>query len=80
MRKFRQDIVIIVEESAAGLSIGVNWYLTTDEKHNGDGCHVEYLDDEYFRACDEELWPELKNIVKAKRQKSWQGIMRRAPA
>ena len=23
--------------SSKGLSIGVNWYLTTDESHNGDG-------------------------------------------
>ena len=48
---------------AAGLSIGVNWYLTPDENHNGDGRHVKYLDREEFRACDETLWLELKNIV-----------------
>ena len=24
----------------AGLSIGLNWYLTPDETHNGDGRHV----------------------------------------
>ena len=29
--------------SSKGLSIGVNWYLTTDESHNGDGRHVDYL-------------------------------------
>ena len=26
----------------AGLSIGVNWYLTPDENHNNDGCHVKH--------------------------------------
>ena len=30
----------------AGLSIGVNWYLTPDENHNGDGRHVKYLNQE----------------------------------
>lgn len=54
---------------AAGFSIGVNWYLTPDEKHNGDGGHIEYLEDKDIRACDEKLWLELKNIVKAKRRK-----------
>ena len=48
----------------AGMSIGVNWYLTPDENHSGDGRHVKYLNQEKFKACDEELWLELKNIVK----------------
>ncbi|MBR3160173.1 MAG: hypothetical protein IKF14_13900 [Atopobiaceae bacterium] len=26
---------------AAGLSIGLNWYLTPDETHNNDGCHTK---------------------------------------
>ncbi|MGN1144419.1 MAG: hypothetical protein ACI4SU_07600 [Anaerovoracaceae bacterium] len=26
--------------SGAGFSIGVNWYLTPDESHNGDGRHI----------------------------------------
>ena len=34
----------------AGLSIGVNWYLTPDENHNGDGRHVKYLDQEEYKA------------------------------
>ncbi len=54
---------------ASGLSIGVNWYLTPDEEHNGDGCHVEYLSDECANACDEELWLALKNIVKTEQRK-----------
>ena len=48
---------------SAGLSIGVNWYLTPDENHNGDGRHVKYLNQEEYKACDEALWLELKNIV-----------------
>ena len=50
---------------AAGLSIGLNWYLTPDETHNSDGRHVGYLEQERFRACDEQLWLELKRIVAA---------------
>ena len=50
----------------AGMSVGVNWYLTPDEHHNDDGCHVKYLENDDFRACDEELWLELKDIVDKK--------------
>lgn len=49
--------------SETGLSIGVNWYLTPDEVHNGDGLLVGYLRNEKYRACDEELWQALKRIV-----------------
>ena len=54
---------------AAGLSIGLNWYLTPDESHNSDGRHVGYLEKDAFRACDEELWLELKAIVETGRRK-----------
>lgn len=54
----------------AGLSIGVNWYLTPDENHNNDGCHVKYLEQDNYRACDEELWLELKDIVEKKNRKT----------
>ncbi len=50
---------------AAGLSIGLNWYLTPDETHNADGCHVGYLDQDEYRACDEGLWLGLRDIVKS---------------
>ena len=33
----------------AGLSIGLNWYLTPDETHNSDGRHVNYLDQDEYR-------------------------------
>ena len=54
----------------AGLSIGVNWYLTPDENHNGDGRHVKYLSQEEYKACDETLWLELKNIVESNHRKA----------
>lgn len=50
---------------AAGLSIGLNWYLTPDETHNTDGRHVRYLEQDKFRACDEGLWLSLKDVVEA---------------
>ena len=55
---------------SAGLSIGVNWYLTPDENHNGDGRHVKYLNQEEYKACDEALWLELKNIVENNHRKA----------
>ena len=54
-----------------GLSIGVNWYLTPDETHNGDGRHIAYLKNDAFRVCDEQLWSVLGQIVNTgKRQVS----------
>ncbi len=49
--------------SSNGLSIGVNWYLTDDENHNGDGRHIGYLAKTEYRDCDEALWYALKRIV-----------------
>ena len=48
---------------AVGLSIGLNWYLTPDETHNGDGRHVAYLRQEKYCECDPSLWFGLKVIV-----------------
>lgn len=48
---------------AAGLSVGVNWYLTPDESHNTDGCHTSYLYDEACCACDGSLRDRLRQIV-----------------
>lgn len=50
---------------SAGLSIGVNWYLTPNESHNGDGRHIGYLNNEQYQACDMQLWSELKRIVES---------------
>ncbi len=54
--------------NAAGLSVGVNWYLVPDESHNGDGRHTGYLAREEFRACDEVLWRALGDIVRLGRR------------
>lgn len=54
--------------SAAGLSIGLQWYLVPDETHNGDGRHTEYLEQDKYRACDEGLWLALKRIVATQRR------------
>ncbi len=48
---------------SAGFSIGLNWYLTPDETHNGDGRHVDYLRQAEYRECDPGLWLALKTIV-----------------
>jgi len=53
---------------SCGLTIGINWYLTPDETHNGDGRHIKYLEKESFRACDESLWSSLKRIVDSGRR------------
>ena len=55
--------------SETGLSIGVNWYLTPDETHNGDGRIVGYLKNEDYRACDETLWLALGRIVDSGQRK-----------
>lgn len=49
--------------SRTGLSIGVNWYLTPDEHHNGDGRVTAYLLDDSYRSLDEELFFSLQKIV-----------------
>ena len=48
---------------SAGLSVGLNWYLTPDETHNDDGRHTNYLHQDEWRACDPGLWLALKAIV-----------------
>lgn len=54
---------ILRQLNRIGLSVGVNWYLTPDETHNGDGRHIEYLQKRDFGNCDETLWYALKQIV-----------------
>lgn len=53
---------------ATGLSIGVNWYLVPDERHNDDGQCVQYLEDATFCQCDPALWSALKQIVDSNRR------------
>lgn len=49
-----------VRAGGAGLTIGLNWYLTPDEGHNSDGRHIAYLSPDHrqhqaLRSCDPEL-------------------------
>ena len=50
---------------AAGLTVGVNWYLTPDED-NTDGIFTEYPK---YRHCDEPLYCVLQQIVAEDRRK-----------
>lgn len=59
----------LLRKLSARLSIGVNWYLAPDETHNGDGRHIEYLEKDSFRICDEPLWNALKQIVQSGERK-----------
>ena len=45
-----------------GLSVGVNWYLTTNDGRT-DGCHTEYLENTAMRAYDPELFNFLKSAA-----------------
>lgn len=45
------------------LKLGVNWYLVPDENQNSDGKHKEYLYNNDYAGCDDELYYILKNIV-----------------
>ncbi len=52
------------------LSLGVVWYLTSDETHNNDGRHIGYLEPTpknllEFRACEPDLYDGLGEIVRA---------------
>lgn len=52
-----------------GHQLGIAWYRTLDETHNGDGRHVNYLDEpnlEKWRALDPELFENLRGIVARK--------------
>lgn len=59
----------LLRKLSARLSIGVNWYLAPDETHNGDGRHIEYLEKDAFRICDDFLWNALKQIVQSGERK-----------
>ena len=44
----------------AGLTIGVNWYLTPDETHKGDGRFTHY---QQYQNCDKALYCALQEII-----------------
>lgn len=52
-----------------GLRIGVNWYLSykPEEHINADGRHIGYLNDIFFKGCDDELLKSLYTIVNGTR-------------
>ncbi len=59
--------------SSAGLRLGVNWYLTKNDKTVRDGRKTSYLDESnargrVLRACDEPLWNALRRIVSGGRR------------
>ncbi len=49
----------------AGLTVGLNWYLRPDESHNDDGCHTDYVNQDRFAGCDDDLRRRLKALVEA---------------
>lgn len=51
--------------SFRGLSIGVNWYLVPDERHNEDGMFISYLHKPGCGLPDSELYDALRQIVEA---------------
>ncbi|MCD6326113.1 hypothetical protein J7M28_00960 [bacterium] len=56
------------------LRLGMMWYLVPDETGNLDGKHTSYLDDKNkknlreYRACDPELWDNLRRLLDDKRR------------
>ena len=48
-------------------TIGVVWYKYPDESHNGDGRHIEYLNNQSYKQCDQELVDILSHVVNGER-------------
>lgn len=56
------------DDNAAGLQLGVVWYLVPDESHNDDGKHTAYLRVDsrhavYLRSLDRGLYDQLAGVV-----------------
>lgn len=49
--------------SSYPLKLGINWYLVPDERHNNDGRHTSYLENEKMRSCDPELFDDLRGSL-----------------
>jgi hypothetical protein len=47
--------------------IGIIWYLSPDESHNGDGGHIDYLTNRGFLACDKYICEKLSAVVRGTR-------------
>lgn len=54
--------------AGAGLTLGVNWYLTPDENHNSDGKYISYLQNNNYSGYDNELYYILKDIIENDRR------------
>jgi hypothetical protein len=66
----------------AGHSLGVVWYLTSDERHTGDGKFISFLSPTSanltkFRNCDPDLYDALAGIVRDE-TRSVQSVRREA--
>jgi hypothetical protein len=47
----------------SSLRLGVVWYRVPNESHKTDGKYTGYLSQDSFRACDPELFDQLKILV-----------------
>ena len=47
--------------------LGVLWYKFPDESHNGDGRHIEYINNPQYNSCDKELVQHLSNVITGER-------------
>ena len=48
-----------------GRRVGVAWYRYPDERHNGDGRHIAYLDQpQRYKCLDPALFSHLRNMTK----------------
>ena len=47
----------------AGVSIGINWYLTEDD-HSNDGKFISYLSDNKMRQYDPKVYDVLRDLLK----------------
>ena len=54
----------ILRALAPGQTLGVGWWLYPDESHNGDGRHIDYLEQpQVWRAFDPLAFDHLKGVV-----------------
>ena len=47
--------------------LGVVWYQYPDEAHNGDGRHIDYLENPEYKQCDQKLVQGLSQVVTGER-------------
>lgn len=51
----------------ANNKLGVVWYRFPDEDYNGDGRHIDYINNPQYNACDKELVSCLSKVVTGER-------------